>query len=572
MALDLLIKDGLIVDGSGGKPYPGDVGIREGRIVAVGSVAETASRQVNADGLAVAPGFWDFHTHLDAHLLWDPMGTSSCWHGTTTVVTGNCGVTIAPCRPDDQDWLSRTLARLESMNSAALQHILPWPWEDFGGYLDTLDKALGVNVIPLVGHHAVRRYVMGADASERQATETELANMRQVVADSLRAGAFGLSSSRINVQHDCDGLPLPGRVASVQEYMSLVQEMAALNTGFVQLVAGPSPQIAGPELSRWTEEGMARLVEITRLTGRPLCWNRIAQSPDGPDDWRRDLESLREMRRQGIPFFALGEALHEDMEFLFEYDTPFGRWPTWNRVLRSPRAEKIALMKDSSVRETLKEEMQVDPVKFRPITWDRILLVHSATGKYRQFELQPLADVGSKMGKHPLDALLDIAVDEDLKTQFRVLDGRNWDPNAMIDILKAPNVIPGQSDAGAHQTTAVSTGFPTWLLGYWVREKQAMSLEEAVRRLSALPAEEIGIPDRGNVKEGMVADLTLFDPDTVMPTERVFVNDLPGGGPRLIQNARGIEYTIVNGVITQESGRHTGALPGKTVRSWQYAG
>ncbi|MEE9284222.1 MAG: amidohydrolase family protein [Dehalococcoidia bacterium] len=564
MAIDTLIKGGLIVDGSGEKPYRGNVAIKDGKIVRVGGAAESADRVIDADGLAVAPGFWDIHTHYDAQLLWDPIATSSCWHGVTTVVMGNCGFTVAPCRPDDQEWMVKTLARVEGMNVEVLNRTLPWPWESFGEYLDTLDKALGVNAIAQVGHSAVRRYVMGEEASQRAATDEEVARMKQVVAESLKAGGMGFTTSRVVTHWDGDGLPVPSRVATLDEYYALLSELNGLNAGFVELASGP-------EFSRYSEEGMARLVELARISGRPVCWNAISQVIDNRDAWRGQLDTMLELRRQGVPFFALGHTQPDDFEFKFDFTNVFDRWPTWQKVLIEPDEIRLPKLKDPAFRQTLKDEMLDDPFLGLPFSWERVLLVRSSTGRYHDLEMQSLTDIGKTLGKHPLDAALDVALDEDLQTQFRQLDSRNPDPDVMMEVLKEPHVAAGFSDAGAHLITEVNTGFATHLLGYWVRQRGAISLEAAVRRVSAVAAEEAGITDRGHIREGLAADITIFDPETVAASDRVFVNDLPGGEPRLVQYAQGIEYTLVNGQVTMQGGQHTGALAGRTLRSGDYA-
>ncbi len=556
MAADLLIKNGLIADGSGGKPFKGSVAVKHGSIASVGTGSESASRVIDADGLCVAPGFWDVHTHYDAQLLWDPIATSSCWHGVTTVVMGNCGFTVAPCQPKDQDWMVRMLARVEGMSVDVLRRTLPWPWEDFGGYLDTLDKALGVNAIAQVGHTAIRRYVMGEESAEREATESEVEHMRQVLAESLRAGGMGFTSSRIVTHWDGDGLPVPSRLASLDEYFTLVRELRAIKAGWVQS--------ASPEFNRH------KLAEVAEASGRTVCWNAIAQRPDRPEAWRGQLDRLRSMRSEGIPFFALAHTQPTDFEFTFEATNMFDRWPTSQMLMIEPREQRIAHMKDEGMRARMREEMKVDPIPNVPHDWDRTVVVKSPTRKFRDFESQDLQSIGEKLGKHPLDVAFDMALEEDLKTQFRILDPRDQDPDVMLEILKADHVVPGMSDAGAHLLSEVNTGFATRLLGHWVREKQGLSLEHAIQLLSSRPAEEAGVTDRGRISEGMAADITIFDPETVAASERSFVSDLPGGQRRLVQHSRGIEYTVVNGQVTLEHGKHTGALGGKTLRSTSY--
>lgn len=303
MVIDTLIRGGLLVDGTGAAARHGNLAISDGRIVAVGDVDGPATRVIDAEGLVVAPGFWDIHTHYDVQLLWDPLATSSSWHGVTTVVTGNCGFSPAPCRPDDQAWMTRTLARLEGVDVDVLDRSRPWPWESFGEYLAALDGALGVNVLAQVGHMAIRRYVMGAEGSEREADESEIESMRRLLAQSLSEGGLGFSTSRAGSHFDGDGRPVPSRLASKAEYFALVGELSKLDAGFVQLLA--------PDFDLET------LAEIARLSGRGLCLNAIFQRFGQPDAWRHDLDQLARYREEGIPFFAQGHCQPHDFEVTF---------------------------------------------------------------------------------------------------------------------------------------------------------------------------------------------------------------------------------------------------------------
>ncbi|MSQ25162.1 MAG: hypothetical protein EXR49_02645 [Dehalococcoidia bacterium] len=566
MALDLMLRGGLIADGSGGEPYRGDVGIAGGKIVAAGSVSDSARKTLDVAGLVVAPGFWDVHTHYDAQLLWDPLASSSSWHGVTTVITGNCGFTLAPCRPQDQDWTIRMLARVEAMDIGLLRSLLPFPWETFGAYLDTLDRALGVNVVPLVGHSAIRRQVMGAEASQREATTGEISRMRQLLAQSLAEGGMGFSTSTVPTHADGDGLPVPSRFASDEEFVELLRAMPHLGAGFVE--------IAAAEMRRLDAAGMQGLVRYAQTSGRPVCWNRVVQSPRSPEQWQQDLAGLVQFRQQGLRFFGVGQSQPEDMDFVFA-DTPaFDRFPTWQDVMFQSAEKKRMLMRDPALRAVLRQEIDAErrgeSRVGRPIEWEIITLVKSPTGRFAPFESLPLAEIGRRLGKDPLDAAFDMALEEDLQTHFRIVDTRNQDEEVMARIMNAPHVAIGLSDAGAHVKSMVNTAFATQLLGYWSREKGMTSVGAAVRHLSAIPAEEIGVTDRGYIRPGMAADITVFNPDTVMPGERAFVNDLPNGSARLVQYARGIEYTIVGGQVVLASGKPTGVLTGKTIRSTHY--
>ena len=563
MGADILIKDGLIVDGTGAPAYRGNVAVKEGKIASVGNGAESAARVIDANGLAVAPGFWDMHTHYDAQLLWDPIATSTCWHGVTTVIMGNCGFTIAPCKPEDQDWMARMLARVEGMDIGVLKRTLPWPWESFGEYLDTLDKGLGVNAIAQVGHSAVRRYVMGPDASEREATDDEIKRMKAVLATALAEGGVGLTTSRGFSHWDGDGRPVPSRAGTLDEFMELAGVLRGTKVGYMEMAGGH-------DYTYSRSEGRARMKRLTEVSGRPVCWNAISATLDAPDVWERRLADFNAMRAEGVPFFALGYTQPDDFEFNFRFTNVFDRFPSWQKVLMLDREEKLRAMRDPATRDVLREEMKSDPLPALPARWDRIVLVKAATPKYERFNMMKVSDIAAELGKDPLDTAFDIALDEELGTQMRLLDSRNPDENVIPAVLNTPHIAAGFTDAGAHLITEVNTGFCTRMLGYWVREKKAMTLEHAVRVITGVPAEESGITDRGFLKEGLAADVTIFDPETVDTSNREFVDDMPGGATRLVQHATGIEYTLVNGRVLTEGGKHTGDLPGRTLRSTYY--
>ncbi len=353
MAIDTLIRGGLLVDGTGAPARRGDLAIAGGRIVGIGeplAMDASATTVVDASGLVVAPGFWDIHTHYDVQLLWDPLATSSIWHGTTTVVTGNCGFSPAPCRPEDQAWMTRTLARLEGVDVDVLDRSRPWPWQSFGEYLDTLDGSLGVNVLAQVGHMAIRRYVMGQAASEREATDAEIETMRTLLGQSLAEGGMGFTTSRAGSHWDGDGKPVPSRRASEAEYRALVAELSALDAGFVQLLA--------PDFDEQT------LADIARLSGLGVCINTIFQRFGKPDSWRDDLARLAKHRAKGIPFFAQGHCAPHDFEVTFRSTDVFDRWPTWRETLAADHEEKCRRLREPATRDRMREEMNADVVLF----------------------------------------------------------------------------------------------------------------------------------------------------------------------------------------------------------------
>ncbi len=569
MAADILIKNGLIVDGTGKKAYKGNVRVEKGKVTGVGKVNGAAKRVIDADGLAVTPGFWDVHTHYDAQLLWDPIGTSSCWHGVTTVIMGNCGFTIAPVKQQDQQFLVKTLARVEGMSREVLERTLPWKWESFKQYVDTLESSgIGINAITQVGHTAIRRYVMGEESAQRAATPAEIDKMKQHIKDARAAGAMGFTTSRVSTHWDGDGKPVGSRLATMDEYLQLVEALKGTGkAGFIELAGGP-------EFNKYSEEGRQMFVELAKRSGLAVCWNAVSQAMDNPTVWRESLERMTEMReKEGYPFFALGHVQPDDFEFNLKFTNVFDRFETWQWVLLQPKEKKTELLGRPEIRAKLKAEVDKGSGYFStlPVKWERIILVEAAKPQNKKFEMKTIVEIGKALGKHPMDAMFDMALEEDYQTQFRQLDSRNPDESVQEAILKWPHVVPGMSDAGAHLITEVNTGFPTKVLGYWVREKQALSLEEAIRRLASMPAEEIGVTDRGKLLEGQAADIVLFDPKTVEPSKRKFVNDLPGGNQRLVQYSTGMHMTIVNGQVVLEEGKDTGARSGRVLRCTDYS-
>ena len=551
MAVDTLIRGATIIDGTGQPRYPGDIAIKGGKVVAVGKTGESAANVIDASGLAAAPGFWDVHTHYDAQLLWDPLASCSIWHGVTTVVMGNCGFTLAPVRQEDQGYTVRSLARVEEMDRSALESTLPWSWESFGGYLEALDGHLGVNVLAMVGHSAVRRYVMGPEASEREATESEISEMRRVLGESLRAGGVGLSSSRAGVHWDGEGLPVPSRLAADKEFRELALELRGLQYGFVQGI-GPASLSA----------------EMSEISGRPVLHGPITQTITAPPDaWKGQMETFQKKIKSGAKAFGMGPVNRTTWEMTFEGTTFFDRWPSWQALMIKPPAEQVPMMRDHAVRDRLREDMKEERLPILPFYWRLVTLVESPTGRWKRFEGKSVPEISAELGKDPLDAVFDISLDEDLKTRFRARDTRYPDEHVMMEILKAPHILVGMSDAGAHLARQINAGFPTRLLGYWSRERKALTVEEAVHILAARPADEIGIADRGRLLPGQAADIVLFDLDKVNEGERVFVNDLPGGTHRLVHHAHGIEFVIVNGNLVRQGDRDTGDLGGLVIRS-----
>jgi N-acyl-D-aspartate/D-glutamate deacylase len=561
MAYDVLIKGGRIYDGSGLPSYFGDVAINGDRIVEVGRINDSARRVVNAEGLAVSPGFIDFHTHMDAQLLWDPLATSSCFHGVTTLIPGNCGLSLAPCRPQDRDNVIGSFVRVEAMPSQVLRQAVKWEWTSFPQYLDRLQEKLGVNVAALMGHCAVRQFVMGEESSERAATPVEIAQMKSLVREGMKAGAIGFSTNQNRRHMREDGRPIPSRLATDEEIVELASVLGELNCGSMQISRGTLGT------ARPVEEDVDFFRRLASTSGRPVIWQSIAHRWNAPELWRKLLDLAQDSLASGAPSYPLTNARLFNGRFTLKNAQTFDDLPSWKQVMFAPVEQRAELFSDTERRRQLRFEAVEDK---RPTTfsrrWDQIFLIKAAQVKNQQLEGKSVEAIARSLNKDVIDTFLDIAVEENLETMFQNSGSR--DEEATAAILKSPITLVGQSDAGAHLVYHAGYGYATRFLGYWVREKAVMPLEEAIRKLTFMVASVFGLYDRGLIRPGMAADLVLFDPQTVRECEPEMVNDLPGGEKRLIQRAIGVKTTMVNGSILVQDGEHTGAFPGRVLRNY----
>jgi N-acyl-D-aspartate/D-glutamate deacylase len=561
MAYDVLIKGGRIYDGSGLPSYFGDVAINGDRIVEVGRINDSARRVVNAEGLAVSPGFIDFHTHMDAQLLWDPLATSSCFHGVTTLIPGNCGLSLAPCRPQDRDNVIGSFVRVEAMPSQVLRQAVKWEWTSFPQYLDRLQEKLGVNVAALMGHCAVRQFVMGEESSERAATPVEIAQMKSLVREGMKAGAIGFSTNQNRRHMREDGRPIPSRLATDEEIVELASVLGELNCGSMQISRGTLGT------ARPVEEDVDFFRRLASTSGRPVIWQSIAHRWNAPELWRKLLDLAQDSLASGAPSYPLTNARLFNGRFTLKNAQTFDDLPSWKQVMFAPVEQRAELFSDTERRRQLRFEAVEDN---RPTTfsrrWDQIFLIKAARVKNQQLEGKSVEAIAQSLNKDVIDTFLDIAVEENLETMFQNSGSR--DEEATAAILKSPITLVGQSDAGAHLVYHAGYGYATRFLGDWVREKAVMPLEEAIRKLTFMVASVFGLYDRGLIRPGMAADLVLFDPQTVRECEPEMVNDLPGGEKRLIQRAIGVKTTMVNGSILVQDGEHTGAFPGRVLRNY----
>lgn len=554
---DLLIKGGRLYDGSGLPSYHGDVAIANGKIVETGRIHGSAKRTLNVDGLAVAPGFIDPHTHMDAQLFWDPMGTSSCFHGVTSVVVGNCGLSLAPAKPEDRDAVVKSFVRVEAISRRVLEEGIQWRWTSTAEYLRALGARLGINVGALVGHIAVRHYVMGEDAVERPATPEEIAKMKQLVRQGMEAGAVGFSTNQ-NPRHVReDKKPVASRLSTDEELGSLLDVLGEMNAGIVQLSGGGTDARGRIEYA----------AGLARRTGRPVLWQSISHSWTRPDHWRGMLEATAKVfQEEGLPIYAMTQAKPFEMRYSLLDAQCFDEFPTWKTAMFSPVEVRKQMFADSDCRKKLRAEAIEDKsASVFPRRWDVVNVDQVKLAKNKSLERQSVEAVAQRQGKDGLDCFLDLSLEENLETRFSHITTQG-DPKAVCEILKHPAVVVGQSDAGAHMGYDARFGYCTAFLGRWVRDHGIMPLEEAVSKLTFRVASIFGLNDRGLLRSGMAADIAVFDPATINTQEPEYVQDLPGNETRMIQKATGVPYTVVNGTVVIENGAPTGEFPGKVLR------
>jgi N-acyl-D-aspartate/D-glutamate deacylase len=560
MSYDLLIKNGFLVDGSGMPGYYGDLAVSSGKVAAMGKVEGPANEVIDARGLVVAPGFVDVHTHYDAQLFWDPLATPSCWHGFTSVFMTNCGFGLAPCKPQDRDYITRMLVKVEAMPLESLKAGVPWNWESYSEYLNALDQRLGVNVMALAPHSTIRYHVMGDEARKREATATEIQEMQAVVAECIKAGAFGFSSSYGPVHFDGEGLPVPSRSASQDETVALARTLKDFHRGTVCVIPPGIPKIGIKD--------MEYLKRLSRESGRPVVWNLLTQTWDSPNHWRQVLDWTAEAFREGARVHPLSLCERFDITFTMR-GAVFEDLPAWKSAITGSRAQKIANLANPEIRAAMQRDLDDPAPKVFSKRMQDVFVSIVRQDQHRELVGKNLVELGRMQGKTPLEAMLDLAIAENLDTQFLVHGFANGDENAVRTLTTDPYVLTGGSDGGAHIAFLCQVTYSSFLLSHWVREKKALTLEQAVRRLTFDPASLLGIPNRGLLKTGMAADLTIFDPDTVQAKEKEFVQDLPGGASRLIARSEGYRYTIVNGQPILRDGEPTGAYPGRVLRSYE---
>ena len=556
---DTVIKQGTVIDGLRTPRFRADVGIKDGRIASIGSISASDGEKIlDASGLIVAPGFVDLHTHYDSQVYWDPWCTISGWHGVTSCAIGNCGFGFAPVRPEDQDRAMLTMARNEAVPLESMQAGMPWDWETYPEFLDSLERTpKGVNLLSYIGLNPLMTYVMGLEAAKsRPATEAERAEMQRLLEEGMLAGGCGFSAQlggEDSIQRDYDGTPMVTDRMAEDDLVSFADVLRKLSRGFIQIFQ------SSPELTQ----------KLAATSGRPIVWNLITLSTDQHGvtmpNYRDNLEWIEEANVSGQRIFAQAVTVDLSNEFTLEDWNLYDTSPSWRDVTLGAPAERAEKMADPTRRQAIKEEFDSGSASGGASTIPSLLVTEVANEELKHLEGMSVGEIAESESKHPIDAMLDVALADELKATFASRP-QSPETEAMKELANAPFSLPGVSDGGAHTKFITLGAYPTEFLSLWVRDREIMDLEQAHWRLSAYPAMAAGFKDRGWLREGSPADILVYDYDNLkmLPVEKAW--DFPAGAWRRIRKADGYRWTIVNGEVTFENGECTGATPGKLLR------
>ena len=562
MTYDLLIRNGTLIDGSGLPRQRMDVAVQDGRIARIGRIREPARRVLDAEGHVVAPGFVDGHTHMDAQICWDPLGTCSSCHGVTSVVMGNCGFTLAPSRSDARELVVRNLERAEDISAAAMAEGIDWDWETYPEYLDALERLpKGINYAGYVGHSALRTFVMGERAFEEAASDDDLEGMKRELRAGLAAGAVGFTTSRTRQHQTSDDRPVASRLAEWDEVRALVGVVGEAPGGLFELANEDAPQTDPEARAEYCE----RLERLATDTGAAICFG-VGSTRHAPESWRPWMEMIERSSLAGGRMFAQVHARRFDIMLSFKGQLPFDALPEWRELRRQPLEEQRKRLLDPARRARLVRSAHAADygnaigAEARKPDFDWVFVMESALGPHPS-----LGKTARERGLDPVELMIDLALESDFERCF-LQPIANEVPEQVLTLMKHPRSVVTFSDAGAHVSQISDCSIPTHLLGHWVRNEQALTLEEAIRMLSFENATAFGLHDRGLVREAFVADLVVFDPDRIAPSLPRIEHDLPGGARRLVQRSEGIAATVVAGEILLEDGEHTGAFPGRLLR------
>jgi N-acyl-D-aspartate/D-glutamate deacylase len=564
--LDVLIRGGLVVDGSGAPARRADVGIRAGRITEVGAISESGSETIDAAGLVVAPGFIDPHTHYDAQLFWDPFAAPSNEHGVTTVIGGNCGFTVAPLsgKPDDADYIKRMLAVVEGMPLEALEKGLDFRWKGFSEYLDRFEGRIGVNAGFLVGHCALRRSVMGASATEAAATPAQIEAMARMLGDSLAAGGLGLSASRSFSHDDGDGKPVPSRVATPEELLALCREVSRHPGTSLEFITDGC-------LRGFSPAEIDYMADLSIAAQRPLNWNVLTIDAKEPERYAQQLAAGEAAAERGGRVVALTMPVLVRIALSFLTYGPLMRLPGWSEILSLPVPERMKRLRDPETRRQMQENARKPEagVFARLANFSRFEIGETFSEANRGLTGRQVGEIARERGTQPFDTLVDIVLNDQLETVLWPVmpddDSRSWEMRTQA--WSNPHVLIGGSDAGAHLDRMCGAPYPTRFLADCLRGRKLVTLERAVELMTRAPAELFGLVDRGVLRAGAHADVVLFDPERVDNGPVHFENDLPGGSKRMTADAIGVERVFVNGRTIMRGRSASGELPGSVLRA-----
>ena len=557
MEYDVLIKNGQLVDGTGSPAKHGNVAVSGGKIVEIGDVDGLAKQTIDADGSVVAPGFIDPHTHYDAQICWDGAVTPSSWHGVTSVVMGNCGVGIAPCKPESREIAMRDLVNVEAIPYDVLEEGISWDWESFPEYLAAAQRrAPSLNLAFLAPLTPFRHYVMGNESLERAASSDEIVQIKALLGEAIDAGAFGFSSTILNQHLGFEGRPLACRNANYEELKAYSNVLKERGKGAIEVALTRKVGVL--------EEEQCELLDfLLDESARPVTFIALFDRDDIP-------EAVRDTLRRAAPMIAKGarpqtSPLPLTREINMRNPFSFAAFPSWKQIfVDTSKQSQLTAYQDRAFRDQFREELK-SPLGFG--NWERIRLHEASSESVKSLEGLSVAEIARSQGKDGVDAFLDTAVADDLACEF-TMSSFNTRVDRMAELLNDPNILIGLGDGGAHVDMLCDCGYPTYLLGTWVRERGVLSLEEAVRRLTSDPADLFGIRDRGRLRPGLAADLVVFDPATVGSTNRGERRyDLPGGGKRMVMPSRGVICTLVNGQMVFAEGEIVGAGAGQVLRS-----
>ena len=564
MQYDLLIKNGTVVDGSGLPRFQADVAIAEGKIAAIGKIREGAKEIIDAEGHVVSPGFVDGHTHMDAQVFWDPLGTCSCWHGITSVVMGNCGFSLAPCSEEDKLLVMRNLERAEDISPEAMEAGIKWSWTTYPEYLDAVERLpKGINYSAYIGHSALRTYVMGERAFSEEATPDDLEAMKREVRSAIQAGAAGFTTSRTRNHQTPDGQPVASRLATWDEVRHLVGVLGELNSGVFE-IAGEDTGLNPDRIQDYCN----RLKALAVDTGVPVTFGMFS-APKAPDYWRPFFALADETAAAGGRMFIQVHSRPISVLQSFESVTSFDKLPVWRDIRKLPLAEQEAALRNPDMRQKLVRAANQPPqegtravgAEARAANFKWLFpIMDRAVPPYRS-----VAEIAAERNQDPVETYIELALDKGLKRFFMQPLTNTHEPST-LEMMQHPRSVITFSDSGAHVSQIMDSSLQTHLLSHWVREQEALTLEDAVHQLSFVPASHWKLAGRGLLREGWNADVVIFDPQTVEPQVPELTHDLPAGARRLKQKANGFLATIVNGEVVLRNNEHTGALPGQLLR------